>query len=119
MLYLKLSHIRDMVKLPVGLNDKVKASVREFLQVLDNEYGEHRGIHDDGGYVVLCDGHDVEEARACVDYTEHPPEWVNVINGDVAWCSALYLLNNEYAIVLVMPLEAAPVEIVREIDEFS
>lgn len=83
--------------------------VRELLRstvILDYEYGAERDYMLSGGYSLIAEtSSDVEEMREVIDFMEHPCEWAFLING---YISALYLLNDDYSVVVFIPVSAAP-----------
>lgn len=110
----KIGNLADIKKLP-----KVKMDTWTILchyaSVLTNEYGADRNVDkDDGGYVLYATpGTDSEYIKAYFDYTKHTPEQVDE-KGSL--CIALYVLNNEFVVVIIMSKEDAPAEILNEID---
>ena len=76
----------------------------ELTSVLTNEYGDDRNIDtDDGGFVLYAPpGTPAKEVKASFDYTI---------------CCAFYLLNNEFAVTIVMSITDAPIEITDAFEE--
>ena len=74
------------------------------------EYGIDRDIdNNDGGYVVfVTENTSNNEIIEVFDYTRHTVEYVEV--GE-AYSTAVYLLNNEYTVMLIMPTEQLPDEL--------
>ena len=117
----KLANVSDLDKLPT-LDRKTKAVLYELTSVLTNEYGAERDVdYDDGGYVLyVTPGTSQEEIKRYFDYSAHQLEYANrEWTVDTAICSAMYILNNERVIVLVLPVEDAPAEIIAEMDEME
>lgn len=115
----KLAHVRDLESI-VMLDPATKKNLFEFLQTLDTEYGDSRNVEeDDGGYVLYCDPDTrPEELKALFDYSEHTLEYVNRdYNASPPICCTMYLLNNEYAVVIVMSIADAPEEITDAFEE--
>ena len=68
----------------------------------------------DGGYVLFAtSGTSREELKAFFDTSAHTPECVNTYG---SLCEAIYLLNNDFAVVIIMSIADAPTEILNEID---
>ena len=68
----------------------------------------------DGGYLLYVEKdtpHD--EIKKCFDYTAHTLEYANIFY-EVA--CATYLLNNEFAVTLVMHADNLPKEIEKELE---
>ena len=110
----KLANISDMAMLP-SLDDISYTNVYEFVSVLEQQYGVDRNIDaDDGGYVLyVSKGTNCEEIKAFFDYSKNTIEYVNRF--DDILC-AVYLLNNDYAVVIILSADDAPSEITNEIE---
>jgi hypothetical protein len=52
--------------------------------------------------------------RKAVDFTTHPCEWVDRIGDYIA---AMYLLNDDYSIVLFIPVAITPEIILNELED--
>ena len=115
----KLGHLSELDGIPIT-DPMVRADLEEYLRVLDNEYGDDRNVaDDDGGYVLYCnEGTTEQELKSFFDYSQCNVEYVNRrLNASPPFCSALFLLNNEYAVVIVMTIADAPVEITEAFEE--
>ena len=90
--------------------------VRELLRstiILDYAYGPERDYLLSGGYSLIAESaEDVEEIRKIVNFHIHPCEWVELVCGYIC---ALYLLNDDYGIVVYIPKTAAPDVLKHEI----
>ena len=104
----------DMAKLP-PMDEGIRQTIADFVDVLDYNYGVDRDIYnDDGGYVVYVEkGTSVEEVKKAFDYSAHTIEYAEY-NPPVS--VAMYLLNNEFSVILVMHSEDTPIEILKESD---
>jgi hypothetical protein len=111
----KLGNIADVESLTLT-DEVVRKNLLEFTSVLTYEYGADRDIdHDDGGYVLyVTPGSNADEILTYFDYKKNTVEWVNCF-GSI--CCAMYLLNNEYAVVIVMSIADAPSQIVKAMEE--
>ncbi len=111
----KLGNYRDMESLP-SLDSTTEDILYSYTSVLSYEYGEERNVDtDDGGYVLYAlPGTNSEELKAYFDYTKHTPEYVDKY-GSI--CVAMYIIHNEYAVVIVMSIADAPEEITKEFVE--
>ena len=112
----KLGNIRDTAFLPL-MDEEVKNIICQQVRILSDEYGEYRDTDkDDGGYVLYVEkGTPTEAIKAIFDYSKAVPEQVDVIptsKGKIY--SALYLLNNEYSVAIVMGEAEMPKEILSE-----
>ena len=109
----KIGNIADLDTLPC-VDDTTSELLYHHTSVLSLEYGENRNVDtDDGGYVLYAVPEtSIEEIKAFFDFSVHTPEWVNRY-GDL--CEAVYLLNNDYAVVIIMSIANVPTEILNEI----
>lgn len=115
----KLGNVSDMDRLP-PMDPKLWNVLFEYTSVLSNEYGEDRNVDsDDGGYVLyVMPGTPVEEIKAYFDYSAATIEYVDMF----PWtspptCGGMYLLHNEFAVVVVVPIAEAPLEISNMFEE--
>ena len=99
---------RDMDTLPL-MDEKIRQNIADFVDVLDYNYGADRDIYNnDGGYVIyVSKGTSLHEVKSVFDYTAHTIEYAEY-NPPVS--VAMYLLNNEFSVILVMHAEDTPVE---------
>ncbi len=111
----KFGNIADVATIPFA-HEKAREICAQYARVLTAEYGEDRNIDtSDGGYILYAmPGTRSEEIKAYFDYSKYTVEYVDVF-GEV--CSALYLLSNDYGVVIVMSVADAPMEIKKEMDE--
>lgn len=90
------------------LKDHLPAGVYEKLvtvcSALDRTYGASRNYYTIGGYLAIAETmEDIEAFRtAIIDYTSHPCEWTSTV-ANTDYLSALFVLNNDYAITLYAP----------------
>ena len=89
------------------------------LSILEREYGAERNIDtDDGGFMLYCTpGTTAEEVKPFFDPTDHILEWAARIASDPPYCSALYLLGNDYAVEIFMAVADTPAEVQAEMEE--
>ena len=81
--------------------------------VLEAEYGDGEA----GGYaIVIQSDADMEEAKDLLDYSTMICEWATRL-GDSGYLSALYILDNEFSVVLYMPISLAPDNILLELED--
>ena len=101
----KLGHTKDIDSLLVKADGRLFDNLFEFLNVLDNEYGTDRDInHDDGGYVLFCTPDTAEvEVRKMFNSPDYEPEWIEKIDHQPPYCAALFMLRDDYAVVLITP----------------
>ena len=115
----KLGNVTDLESLP-PMDEVTYGTLFEFTSVLTNEYGADRNIdQDDGGFVLYATpGTDAEEVKAMFDYSAHTIEYVNrTLQAEPPICSALYILNNDFTVVIVMSISDSPKEITDNFEE--
>ena len=110
----KIGNITDLDGIPIA-NANALTTISRYASILSEEYGTNRNINtDDGGYILYAMPNATgEDIKAYFDYTRHTVEYVDKI-GDI--CSALYLLSNDYGVVIVMLIADAPPEILEEME---
>ena len=110
----KIGNLADLANLPL-IDDTALELLYHHANVLSHEYGESRNIEeDDGGYILFASfGTNTSELKAFFDVSVHTPEHVDRYGN---LCEAVYLLNNDYAVVIIMSVADAPAEILKEID---
>lgn len=103
--------------LPCHLPQELVTEVLTGLVVLDAEYGESRNYLESGGYSVIAENiEDIPGLKAIIDYEKHPCEWATKI-GRSGFISALYILNNDFSIIVYLPQAIAPIEIITELED--
>ena len=111
----KIGNITDLATIPIT-DGKTFELLYRYTKVLSAEYGQERNADtNDGGFVLYC-SHDTneEDIKAYFDYTKHTLELAERY-GDLI--SAMYLLNNEYMVTIVIEANDLPSYIAREIEE--
>ena len=110
----KIGNLTDLGSLPL-MDDTTLEILYHHARTLSVEYGENRNVEEsDGGYVLYAaPGTSNAELKAFFDVSKHTPEYVNT-HGSL--CEAVYLLNNDFVVVIVMSMADTPTEILNEID---
>ena len=110
----KIGNVADIEK--IRWTDDAWKLVHHYARVLTAEYGANRNVdQDDGGYILYVPaGTPFDELKACFDYTKHQVEYVDRYE---PFCSAMYILHNEFAVVIVMSMADAPAEITDHFEE--
>ncbi len=104
----------EIPMLSCRLPELVKEKLLHYVSVLDAEYGTTRDYLKIGGYAVIAEtSNDVAELRSIIDYDSRLCEWVSEIGND--YLSALYLLGDDYSIVVIMPVDVAPKVLLNEL----
>lgn len=99
-------------KFPEGVIEQLHYCTR----TLDAAYGTGRDYLQSGGYSLIAEtAEDISGIRAIIDLDEHPCEWADRLDG--GYLSALYLLNDDYSIVVFMPIAIAPPALLSELED--
>ena len=116
MLY-RIGTVRELQKL--SLPEIVHREILRCTEILDREYGAERNYLESGGYTFFAETkEDVEKVREIIDFERHPCEWADwLFSLKQLYVSALYLMNDDYSIVVIMPLEVTPLVIQKEMEE--
>ena len=110
MMILKLGTLKQLEVQADRILKPVAVHFASSVRILDETYGADRDLdEDDGGYFLLFDTvedlQDIADNEG-IDFSYHVPEWVDRIETDEGdYGAALYLLSNDFGIVLVAPLE--------------
>jgi len=101
------------------LPDVVYREILRCTEILDKEYGDERDYLESGGYTFFAETKaDIEKIREIIDFERHPCEWADVLCSEKeAYVSALFLLNDDYSLVVIMPVKDAPPEIQAEMED--
>lgn len=85
--------------------------------VLDAEYGEERDYFKEGGYSLIVETvEDLQQAKERFDPNQHLCEWATRI-GNTGFCSALYILGNEFTIMVYLPIAIANKDILDNLED--
>ena len=107
----------ELSLLPSHLPEELVTEILTGLVVLDAEYGESRNYYESGGYSVIAETiEDIPSLKAIIDFEKHPCEWATKI-GRTGFVSALYILNNDFSIMVYLPQDIAPTEIITELED--
>ena len=84
-------------------------------EVLDSSYGADRDYLTVGGYSLIAeDRNDISSICAVVDIETYPYEWVKCL--DEGYLSILYLLGDDFAVVVFIPVECAPTVVLKDLE---
>ena len=110
----KIGNISDLESIAIT-DENAYALLSQYARLLSYEYGEDRNVDlSDGGYVLYATpGTNSEEIKAYFDYSKHIVESADRFGSLVV---AMYILHNEYVVLIVMSEADAPAEIIKEID---
>lgn len=96
-------------------NKKVKTlpravtdSIKETLEILDDNYGADRAIEEMGGYVIVVSTFDERKAVAIedkIDFHKDTFEYVDLIplKHSYSWVRMLLIRSSDYNVVIYMP----------------
>lgn len=85
--------------------------------VLDAEYGEYRDYFKEGGFSLIVEtAEDLQQAEERFDPDQHLCEWATKI-GNTGFASALYILNNEFTVMLYLPITIANKDIIENLED--
>ena len=85
-------------------------------KTLDDDYGADRDYLQSGGYSLLAENEqDLVNIKPIIDFDNHPCEWADCLDG--GYLSALYLMNDDYSIVVFMPIAIAPPTILSDLED--
>ena len=116
MLY-RIGHKKDVYSCGCKFPKRALQEVYTGLMVLDETYSYDRNWEQEGGYSILAEtAEDVEAVKAYVDWERHPPEWVTSISYTKI-ISALFIMNNDFSIMVYMPQEVAPQSLLDELED--
>ena len=110
----KIGNVSDLESISIT-DANAYALLSQYARLLSYEYGEDRNVDtDDGGYVLYATPDtSCEEIKDYFDYTKHVVESADRFGSLVV---AMYILHNEYVVLIVMSEDNAPEEIIKEID---
>ena len=115
-LYCCLGTTRECSALYGYLPQTVIGEVVRGICVLQAEFGEDRNYLEVGGYSLIADTpDDLSRAREIFDDRKHFCEWSTKL-GDSGFCSALYLLSNEFSVMLYIPISLANEDILQNME---
>ena len=95
--------------------DEVFTQLLESTSLLDAEYGADRDYTLLGGYSLVAEElNDLSALREIVNIDLHPCEWATRL-GTSGFVSALYVVNNDYTLMICLPERIAPPSITDEL----
>lgn len=112
MLY-RIGTIQEIPKLTCKLPERVLTEIFQGLVVLDAEYGEDRNYLESGGYTIIAEK--IEDISK-IPINISTPEWVTKISS-TDFLSALYILNDDFSVMLYLPEAIAPESIINVLED--
>ena len=115
MLY-RLVNTRDVYDCADKFHGDVFTELLRGTVFLDSDYGENRNL-DEGGYSVVIDSEDdLAHLKQIINYDSHPCEWATTI-GSSGYISVLFIMNNDFSLMVFMPKSIAPQSILTELED--
>lgn len=115
-MYCCLGTVRECTRLNGYLPQQVIGEILRGLAVLDAEFGVDRNYFETGGYSLVADSEeDLYWARKVFDDRCHKCEWATRLGGG-DYISVLYLLNNEFSVMLYIPISLANDDILENLE---
>ena len=100
------------------LPERVLTEILRGIVILDAEYGADRDYLLEGGYSLIVESaEDISQIKKIINYDTHPCEWATRIGRDTGYLSALYLLNDDFSIMVYIPIAIAPDTILRDLED--
>lgn len=116
-MYRCLGTVRECKELEGKLPQRVYEEILRGLVVLDSEFGSERDYLNVGGFsLIALTEEDLRRARDLFDDRWHYCEWATRL-GDSGYVSALYLLNNEFSIMLYTKETIANEDILENLED--
>lgn len=117
MLY-RICSKRDLDTLRSKLPETVYNAVLYNINIMDEVYGAARNPLTSGGYSILAETvDDLAELKSIIDYDTHPCEWAIRVPDSGNYLSALYIINDDFSIMLFLPAAISPTAILEELDD--
>lgn len=105
----------EQLKLP----PKIKTTLKAYMTIMDNEWGENRNYNLEGGYAIQIESPlDYEELeKIYIDVRTDIAEFVDVIIEETGeeHLICLFIMNEDFNIVLVIPKEYAHENLLSQI----
>lgn len=115
MLY-KVGTKKEVLTLLKHLPDRVLTEVFQGVVVLDAEYGEDRNYLESGGYSIIAETSDDISKVTEIISNNHPCEWATRIS-NTGWTSVLYIINDDFSIMVYAPENILPSELINELED--
>ena len=115
MLY-RIGTVKEIQPLYGKFHEDVVKQLHYCTRTLDAAYGADRDYLQSGGYSLIAETtDDLSGIWEIIDFDTHPCEWADRLDGD--FLSALYLLNDDFSVVVFMPIAIAPPTLLNELED--
>lgn len=116
-MYCCLGTTKECASLYRQLPQRVYEEILRGVAVLDSEFGPARNYLEVGGFSLIADTEkDLCKARELFDDRWHYCEWATKL-GDSGYVSALYLLSNEFSVMLYTKESLANEDILENLED--
>lgn len=117
MLY-RIGNEHEVAAMESKLPKQVYSDLYTGVVVLDSEYGADRDYLQEGGYSLIVEtADDLAEFRRIIDYENHPCEWAARESRNCGYICALYIMNDDFSIMVYMPLAIVPDAILKDLED--
>lgn len=107
----------EVSTLPSHFPEKLVTEVFQGLVILDAEYGSDRNYLESGGYSIIAETtDDIRKFSHALNIETREPEWATWI-GNTGFISALYIMNDDFSIMVYIPAAIMPEIIRKELEE--
>ena len=114
----KIGTERELLAIEGKLPKQVYGDLYTGIVVLDAEYGAERDYLQLGGYSLIVETEeDLAELKAIIDYETHPCEWAVREARNCGYLNALYIVNDDFSIMVYMPIAIAPDAILNDVED--
>ena len=115
MLY-RIGTVKEIRPLYGKLHEDVIEQLHYCTRTLDAAYGSGRDYLQSGGYSLIAESlDDLSGIGEIIDFDTHPCEWADPVGKE--HLSALFLLNDNFSIVVFMPVAIAPTTILSDLED--
>ena len=115
MLY-RIGTVKEIRPLYGRFHEDVIEQLHYCTRTLDAAYGADRDYLQSGGYSLIAEtADDLAGVQKIIDFNTHPCEWADHLGGD--YLSALCLLNDDFSVVVFMPIAIAPDTLRKELED--
>ena len=106
----------EIPTLPSHFPEKLVTEIFQGLIILDCEHEPTRNYLEVGGYSIIAETEEDISSFKHINLHTRQPEWATFI-GNTGYISALYILNNDFSVMIYMPATVAPTIIRKELEE--
>ena len=115
MLY-RIGTVKEIEAIRNKFPEAVIEQLHYCTKTLDDDYGADRDYLQSGGYSLLAENEqDLVGIKPIIDFDNHPCEWADPVGKE--HLSALFLLNDNFSIVVFMPIAIAPTTLLSDLED--